>query len=110
MAKVVRLTESDLNRLVRKVIKEQNVDAIIKCITEKITSGKVQKPPFDISRFAGVVTDLIPVVQACNKGPFAPECMEAGMTFGDRHVKDGVDLLPYVLTNITVLGPCIVSA
>lgn len=115
MAKIVRLTEKDLTKLIKRVIQEQsenylNEESITDCVFRKVTNGELKTPPFDYDRFLGVVNDLKPVIQACSSTVFSMECLNAGITFGKRHTDDAKDLLPYITANISIIAPCFINA
>jgi hypothetical protein len=86
MAKIVRLTESDLTRLVRRVIKEQQTEFdgdLLKCAQNQVQITDINEiPPSCKSVGVDLMMGNTPSVDSCM------ECVKDGAKQNPRWVKD----------------------
>ena len=86
MAKIVRLTESDLNRLVRRVIKEQQTEFdadLLECAKEQVQISDITKiPPSCYSVGLNLMMGKTPTPDSCMK------CVKEAAKEDPRWVKD----------------------
>jgi len=86
MAKIVRLTESDLNRLVRRVIKEQQTEFdadLLECAKEQVQISDIGKiPPSCYSVGLNLMMGKTPTPDSCM------ECVKDGAKQNPIWVKD----------------------